>query len=142
MKKGTVCFLTKDDEVLLVLIEYSPNDSKWTGIGGYVDEGEALENTIIREAKEETFIEIDRDSLRKVAILTDNDLELNVYLANKWSGESKAKEPSLKEFRWFKKDQLPFSEMHKDNDKWLPKVLEGKLILKENDQYTEVNELK
>lgn len=56
MKKGTVCFLTKGDEVLLVLIKYSPNDRKWTGIGGYVNEGESLEDAIIREAQEETFI--------------------------------------------------------------------------------------
>lgn len=141
MKKGTVCFLTRNDEVLLVLIEYSPNDRKWTGIGGYVKEGESLEDTIIRESHEESFIEIDRDSLRKVAIVKDHALELNVFLADKWSGELRAKEPSLKEFRWFRNDQLPFSEMHNDNDKWLPQVLEGRLMLKENGQYREVEEL-
>lgn len=141
MKKGTVCFLTKGDEVLLVLIKYSPNDRIWTGIGGYVNEGESLEDAIIREAQEESFIEIERDSLRKVAILADNDLELNVFLADKWSGEIKAKEPSLKEFRWFRNDQLPFSEMHTDNDKWLPQILDGKLIKKENGQYKDVEEL-
>ena len=141
MKKGTVCFLTKNEEVLLVLIEYSPNDRKWTGIGGYVNGGESLEDAIIREAQEESFIEIERDSLRKVAILADNDLELNVFLADKWSGEIKAKEPSLKEFRWFRNDQLPFSEMHTDNDKWLPQILDGKLIKKENGQYKDVEEL-
>ncbi len=141
MKKGTVCFLTKDNEVLLVLIEYSSNDKKWTGIGGYVNDGESLEDVIIREAQEESFIKIERDSLRKVAKLAEKDLELNVFLANKWSGELKAKEPSLKEFRWFRNDQLPFSEMHKDNDKWLPQVLEGKLLRNVEGQYIEVKEL-
>lgn len=141
MKKGTVCFLVKEEEVLLILIEYSPNNRKWTGIGGIVDEGESLEDTIIREAQEESYLQIEKNSLREVAELNYDNLQLYVFLSDEWSGELKAKESSLKEFRWFHKKKLPFSEMHEDNDKWLPQVLDGKLIKKVDNDYCEVNEL-
>ena len=141
MMKGTVCFLTKNEEVLLILIEYSPTDRKWTGIGGYSEEGESLEDAVIRESKEESHIAIEKECLKKVAELTDDALQLHVFLTDKWSGKLKAKDPTLKEFRWFPKNNLPFSQMHKDNDKWLPQVLNGKLVKKVNDQFLEVNEL-
>jgi NADH pyrophosphatase NudC (nudix superfamily) len=141
MKKGTVCFILKDDKVLLVLIEYSPTDRKWTGIGGMVDEGESLEDTIIREAGEESFIEIDKSRLKKVAVLTSETFQLNAYIADKWSGEIKAKESSLKEFRWFSKYHLPFSEMHEGNENWLPQVLNGKLMKNNGNQIIEVKTL-
>jgi hypothetical protein len=79
--------------------------------------------------------------LKKVAELQYENLQLNVFLTDTWTGELKAKESSLKEFRWFSKDNLPFSTMHPDNNKWLPNVLDGKLIKKVNNNYIEVNGL-
>jgi len=141
MRIGTVCFLIKEHEVLLILIEYSPTNRKWTGIGGVVDEGESLEDAIVRETQEESYLEIKKESLKKVAELNYEDLQLYVFLSDKWSGELKAKEPSLKEFQWFSINDLPFSKMHPDNDKWLPQILKGKLMKKVDDNYIEVTEL-
>jgi 8-oxo-dGTP diphosphatase len=139
MRKGTVCFFINGDKVLLVLIEYSPTDSKWTGIGGMVDGGESLEDCVVREIQEESYIEVDKESLKKMAELNEPTFQLNVFLADNWSGELKAKEPSLKKFEWFSKYNLPWSQMHKGNETWLPKVLDGKIVRIENGRMTEVS---
>ena len=123
VRKGTVCFLQDGDKVLLALIEYSPTDRKWNGIGGFAEEGETLEEAVVREAKEETYIEFDKNSLKKVAEL-NGAIQLNVFLTDKWRGELKIKDPSLKELKWFPINDLPYSQMHPGTENWLPKVLE------------------
>lgn len=102
-----------------------------------MDPGESLEDAIIREAQEETFIKFDKNHLKKVAEL-NGSFQLNVFLTNTWSGEIKSKEPSIKELKWFPINELPYSQMHPGNDKWLPMVLEGKLVKTAGDQMEEV----
>lgn len=137
IRKGTVCFILDRDQLLLALIEYSPTDRKWNGIGGFVEIGETLEETVVREAREETYLELDKSSLKKVAELNGH-IQLNVFLTRSWSGELKIKEPSLKELRWFSITDLPYSQMFPGTENWLPKVLAGKLLRLTGDQTKEV----
>lgn len=136
-RKGTVCFLRKNNEILLALIEYTPNDLKWNGIGGFVEKGESLEDAVVREGLEETYIEFDKKTLRKVAELYV-PFQLSVFVADKWNGELKIREPSLKVLKWFSLDNLPYSQMHEGTKNWLPKVLNGKLIRVKDGQIEEV----
>ena len=48
-RKATLCFFRKDNQIVLANIEYSPTDTKWAGIGGFVEEGESLEDALARE---------------------------------------------------------------------------------------------
>lgn len=121
-RTGTVCFIINDGKLLLALIEYSPNDRKWNGIGGFVEEKESPEDAVIREISEETFIEVRKEDLIKFKEL-DLDIHLVIYKTNKWSGELKIKDQSLKELKWFNFDEIPFKQMHPGNDKWLPELL-------------------
>lgn len=125
MRKGTVCFLQKDNKVLLALIEYAPDDKKWNGIGGFAEEGESLDDTVIREAQEEINILIDKKTLKHVTTIEYQNVELHVYTADQWDGEPQLQDPTLKELRWFAKDNLPYSQMHEGNNVWLPNVLKG-----------------
>ncbi len=127
MRKGTVCFIQNGDTLLLALIEYSPTDRKWTGIGGFVEEGESLEEAVVREANEETYITLDKNHLTKVAEL-NGSFQLNVFITDMWSGEFKAKEASIKDLQWFHIDQLPYYQMHPGTEAWLSKVLAGKKV--------------
>ncbi len=124
MKKrvGTVCFIVENNKVLLALIEYSPNDRKWNGIGGFVEENESPEDAVVREISEETFIQVDKNDLTRVKEL-DLDIRLIIFKTKKWIGELKIKDSSLKELKWFEFDKIPYSQMHEGNDKWLPEVL-------------------
>ena len=119
---GTVCFLIEGSKVLLALIQYSPNDRKWNGIGGFVEENESPEDAVVREINEETFIQVNKHDLIKVKEL-DLDIHLIVFKVNRWGGELKTKDPSLKEFKWFRFDEIPFKQMHEGNDKWIFEAL-------------------
>lgn len=120
-RTGTVCFIIEGNKVLLSLIEYSKNDRKWNGIGGFVEENESPEDAVVREFSEETYNQIDKKDLIKVKEL-DLDVKLIVYKLSKWSGELKIKDKSLKEFRWFDMNDMPYDQMHKGNDKWIPEL--------------------
>jgi ADP-ribose pyrophosphatase YjhB (NUDIX family) len=141
LRRGTVCFLQKENKLLLALIEYGPTTQYWTGIGGFANDGESIEDAVIREAEEETYIQIDKKYLKKVAEI-NGDFQLSVFLTSQWSGEIKTKESSLKKMQWFSIHELPFSQMHPGTQSWLLKVLEGRLIRLSGDQIEEVNKFK
>jgi 8-oxo-dGTP diphosphatase len=52
---GGVCF--RNDDVLLVKIEYGANSGMWMIPGGFVEIGESIEEATIREVREETGLE-------------------------------------------------------------------------------------
>lgn len=137
-RQGTVCFLRKGDKVLLALIEYSASDRKWTGIGGYVEDGETLEDAIVREVWEETYLHFDTTRLKKVAEII-YDFQLNVFFTDTYTGELKPKEPSVIGLQWFSIDTLPFDQMYEDAKVWMPKVFEGKLIRLTHNKLEEVS---
>jgi 8-oxo-dGTP diphosphatase len=52
-----------DDTVLLVKVSYGANKGKWMLPGGFVEEGESLEEAAIREFKEETGLDVNTGSV-------------------------------------------------------------------------------
>lgn len=87
---ATVCFMIENNKILLALIEYSPINRKWNGIGGFVEKNEKPEDAVIREIGEETYLKVNKEDLVKAKEL-DLDIHLIVFKTNKWSGELKTK---------------------------------------------------
>jgi len=56
----TLCFLTHDELVLMLLRRYPPNQGFWNGVGGHIEPGETPTRAVIREVAEETGYIIDR----------------------------------------------------------------------------------
>ncbi len=140
LRKGTVCFIQDGNSILLALIEYASTDRKWNGIGGFAEEGESLEEAVVREASEETEISLDKNDLKRVAELNFSpSFQLNVFLASKWSGELNIKDSSLKELKWFPKSDLPYEQMHEGNRDWLEPTLKGKLVRLVDNKLEEVS---
>ncbi|MEN9327716.1 MAG: hypothetical protein RI947_524 [Candidatus Parcubacteria bacterium] len=137
IRRATVCFIKTQDKILLALIEYGPDKRIWNGIGGWAEIGESVEEGVVREVSEETYIILDKNSLTKV-VEDYGEIHLNVFIATAWTGEIKIKEPSLKELKWFAPDQIPYSQMFPGVETWLPKVLDGKLLKYMNGQLVEV----
>lgn len=50
----TLCFLTRGDQVLMLLRQKAPNRGLWNGVGGRIEPGEHPRACVLREVREET----------------------------------------------------------------------------------------
>ena len=69
----TLCYVTRGDQVLMLHRIKKKNDinkDKWIGIGGKFEEGEAPEECLLREAREETGLELTSWQFRGVVTFT------------------------------------------------------------------------
>ena len=144
LRQVVLCFLIRDNEVLLAMKKRGFGVGNWNGTGGKLKEGETLKQAAFREAKEEIGVAI--LSLNKMAILDfyfpkvpkekDWDQQVHVFLVDKWEG--KPSESEEMKPQWFKKKSLPLTKMWESDSLWLPKVLQeekklrGKLIYDED----------
>jgi 8-oxo-dGTP pyrophosphatase MutT (NUDIX family) len=133
MKQTTLCFLLKDDTVLLAMKKRGFGAGKWNGVGGKVAEGEDVIAAAIREIKEEIGVTVATEDLSLVGTL-DFDFSDNhewaqtcsVFIARRWEGEPAESEEMRPQ--WYPKNELPFGGMWIDDPHWLPLVLAGKRI--------------
>lgn len=131
MKQATLCYLFRDSEVLLGMKKVRFGAGKWNGFGGKVEVGEAVENAVVREVKEESGIIVHATSLKKVAVLqfyfAENPIfECHVFTAHEFSGEPQENEEMAPS--WFSLDKLPYKDMWPSDLYWLPAVLAGDTI--------------
>lgn len=133
MKQATVCFLLRNDEILLAMKKRGFGVGKWNGAGGKLKDSETPEQAMIREAEEEIGVKIDPANLEKIAehefIFPDQngwDLFVRVYFVKKWQGEPTESE----EMRpaWFKLDTIPYDQMWVDDKIWLARALKGEKL--------------
>lgn len=131
MKQATLCFLIKDDQILLAMKKRGFGVGKWNGVGGKANDGETPLQAIIRETNEEISVVI--KSPTQVAVLDFNfatkpewNQKVTVYLCKDWEGEPVESEEMKPQ--WFNIDKIPYDQMWSDDVLWLPKVLEGKIL--------------
>lgn len=110
MTKTTLCYIEKDGSYLMLHRTKKKNDvneGKWIGIGGKFLPGETSEECLIREAKEETGLDLISYKLKGiVTFLSDiyDDEEMYLYVCDEFSGElSQCDEGELK---WIKKEAV------------------------------------
>lgn len=108
-------FLIKEDKVLLLQRANTGYcDGYYSVIAGYLDKWESFTNAMIREAKEEAWIDLDRDKLKVAHIQhrkSDGDGSERVdtyFVATEWNGEIKNTEPDkCSDISWFSLNNLP-----------------------------------
>ena len=125
--QSTVCCFVRKDQVLLVQVEYSNGERKWNGVGGMVDRGEQPIDAVIREIGEETHVVVETKNLAEHAPVDTNNVELHVFTCRVWSGKEIAKDPTLKVFKWYPFDEVPYDTMWSGNQTWLPAVLNSNI---------------
>ncbi len=80
----TAAIIFKDDRILI-----AKRHHYWEFPGGRLEEGESLEDCIVREIKEELCIDV--TIVKKFCIEKNNEIELHVFIAKYVGGELRLK---------------------------------------------------
>ncbi len=103
--------LIKDGKILMLRrCNTGYEDGNYSLVAGHVDEGESFKEAIVREAKEESGIEIELEDVDVVHIMHRVALgRISIFLtAKKWNGEIKNMEPEkCDDLSWFDSNNLP-----------------------------------
>lgn len=106
-------FLFKKERVLLARrFNTGYEDGKYSVPAGHIDGGETITQAIIREAKEEVGITLNKTDLEVVHVmhrLSADDERVDFFvIAAGWKGEPEIKEPDkCDQLGWFSSDKLP-----------------------------------
>jgi len=127
---ANLCYIVNaQNEVLLQFKQKGFGQGKWNGPGGKKKPGESILQSVKREVKEETGLEV--ENLKKIAELEfvfDGKEEWNqlvhVYKTNDFRGELAPSEEG--ELKWFKLADMPYDLMWEDDVYWLKDALVGK----------------
>ena len=150
LKQVTLCLLVKDNKVLLAMKKRGFGKGRWNGVGGKPEQGETIEEALLRETQEE--IEVTPTSYHQVATLNfyfppqpDLNQQVHVFLVDEWEGEPTETEEMKP--KWFGKDEIPFDSMWSGDIHWLPVVLKGvalkgEFMFKEGDELSDFELLK
>ena len=101
-----------DDRRRIALVKRAiePGYGKWVFPGGYVDRGEDVQRAAIREAREETGLDVRIDRLINIYSYTGRTPVLVVYAAT-WVGGSLACDDESLEARFFEPEAIPWDDL-------------------------------
>ena len=92
------------------------NDGKYAVMGGHVEDGEDPVNAVIREAKEELGITVEKENLTQVFTLGCSPDHIYIYFkCNKYLGDAKINEPDqCDDVQFFDINNLPTNIIEQD----------------------------
>jgi ADP-ribose pyrophosphatase YjhB (NUDIX family) len=106
---GTVIGIDNRD-IVLVRRAIEPGYGKWVFPGGYVDRGEEITLAAIREAREESGLDVRIDRLINIYSYAGRTPIVGVYAATKIGGELAVDEEGL-EVKAFEPSAIPWDEL-------------------------------
>ncbi len=131
MKILTLAFLFRDNKILLAMKKRKFGVGKWNGYGGKLEDGETPIEGIVRELEEESGLVVPKGNFQEIGYMDfyfDDKPEWNqgvvIYRVDEFTGEPKETEEMKPE--WFDLHEIPYHEMWKGDDQWIPKVVENK----------------
>ncbi len=101
----TLCFLRRDDLILMLHRNHPPNQGKWNGVGGHIEAGEAPLAACLREVEEETGFVL--PGVRFDGLLTWEGFEIpsgGLYLFSTNAPEGEPKSNNEGRLAWLNQD--------------------------------------
>ena len=132
IQDGAAAIIVNDKKQ--ILLQRRVDNDKWGIPGGCQEIGETFEQTVIREVKEETNLDVKPEDLKLINIISgdirrreypNGDVVYNntvLYLIDKYSGDLKWDEES-KVLEFFDMDKLPLNQHDEDLIKTYLKTL-------------------
>ena len=99
-----------DGRLVLVKRAIDPGYGLWVFPGGYVDRGEEITSAAIREAREESGLDVRLDGLVNIYWYPRRPLIIIVYAATALAGELCSDDECL-EARMFAREEIPWDEL-------------------------------
>ena len=101
-----------DDRRRIALVKRAidPGYGKWVFPGGYVDRGEEVQRAAVREAREETGLDVHIDRLINIYSYTGRTAVIVVYAATMIGGALACDDESL-EAKFFEPEAIPWDEL-------------------------------
>ncbi len=106
IEPATITLISRGDEILLARGNRGTYN-KFACISGFVEQGETLEECVVREVKEETNLEVKNIKYMGSTAWPFPDQLMLEFTADYAGGELKIQEEELAEAKWFRRDQLP-----------------------------------
>lgn len=131
MRRSTLCYIEKDGKVLLLYRnkkENDPNEGKWIGVGGKIEEGETPDTCVIREVREETgLILTDYSYCGKVRFISEawDEEEMYLFSATGFTGEI-SRDCDEGELSWVEKDRVADLPMWEGDRYFLKEMTDGR----------------
>ena len=124
----SLCIVYLQPKILLGMKKRGFGVGRWNGFGGKLESDETVEESAIRELKEESGVEaVDmfKNGMINFAFESNEEvLEVHIFSVNSFKGEPIETEEMRPE--WFPVDEIPYGNMWTSDKYWLPLLLEGK----------------
>lgn len=95
MKNTTLCYIEHEDQYLMlhrIKKENDANHDKWIGVGGKFEPGEAPEDCLLREVKEETGLQLTQYRYRGIVTFVSEEWGteyMHLFTADAYEGDMK-----------------------------------------------------
>lgn len=133
MRIQTVCFIRRENQVLLGRQKDTPTKQFKRGVGyynapgGHVEPSEDVQDAARREVEEEAKVRV--PEIYKAGVMhfhfPDGEYcQVHVFGSDGCEGEPQDSDEM--EFQWFPADALPYDQMWPADRRWLPTFLAGK----------------
>ena len=123
---ATLCFVVRDEEILLIRKKRGIGAGKINGPGGRLEPDESLMACAIREVEEELGVTpagLVAMGEQRFQFVDGYSIHVHVYLASGCSGEPRETDEAAPV--WTPPDRIPYDQMWEDDVLWLPRILNG-----------------
>jgi 8-oxo-dGTP diphosphatase len=125
-QRANLCFILREEKILLIRKKRGFGAGKINGPGGKVDPGESALESALRETFEELGIHplgAEQRGELHFQFCDGYSLHCAVFLAHDFSGEPRESDEAVP--LWTPLDAIPYDEMWEDDRHWLPLLIRG-----------------